>query len=887
MPVNNSISIFVASSFEVHNTRVAIGDCIRKLNDKYEGDGIRVRLNCWEDYKPEYVGERKQNEYNRDLVLTSQILIGLFKTRCGGYTQEEVKLGIKHLGTENVHCFYETDGDIKSLTGDVANFFYENSINAEPYCSIDDICIKVTALVECYINKHCCKERMRIADRYISTIYATIPFDLKYYVPEIGNIVRQLDLICENNFQIRCKLSTLHTPSKIIESDYYIGIFDKEFSDYDLYELQQANMARTYGRMNALAIYEKPGANSDVKQIMNEWGHFPIRLDHLDVLRLKTLIYLLSNIKNIGFVSLATNNNIEFKDNCIMCCNSYIGDFNALNTLKEGLFSDEINKWNDVQARLCLLEKEANGQILNNPTSKYLQLSQEKKNLEQQLKKFFTLAVDFLLKETECTIKENQRLRELYITGKFKTVINEIDTKSIAKSAIKDISIIGDRRDSINAKLERIEIKIKSLISVLISGEQSYSDLDTLYNSLDDKLAIQENAYLHRIVSETDIIATLKQYISVVDTWSDCTFQKEDPLYEKIVKYAETGKVSTIEIENIRGNYANSLSRNCRLEEASMQYEIAIKNILALRDSSRNARKSVCQIYLNYISCFDEFYDGSHLDVLNRWKSLVEEYAHEDKSFNIELLNVYIKEIHHLPLCSNVDNHLVKTLETLVRTIVEGNAFYDEREQHNLLHNIIVLACFYIDRFEQNPQLCTLKAINFLDIATDICRHHQKSSPNEATSYRAQINHNRAFLYTHNYDWRTAEQYYTKAYKEREELCNILHNEDSKSNLAETAVNISDCMLHLKRYDDSIKYAIKSVELYGSLLQPEYEHTYMNFYKAKQMLGSIYVRLSHKKEEGLNILEECWKWAQEHPNNSYQETFEDISYKILKANGRV
>ena len=88
--MKNTVTVFVASSFEVHNARVAIGNRIRQLNDKYEVSGIRVRLNCWEDYKPEYTGERKQDEYNRDLVLTSQILIGLFKTRCGDYTQEEV-----------------------------------------------------------------------------------------------------------------------------------------------------------------------------------------------------------------------------------------------------------------------------------------------------------------------------------------------------------------------------------------------------------------------------------------------------------------------------------------------------------------------------------------------------------------------------------------------------------------------------------------------------------------------------------------------------------------------------------------------------------------------------------------------------------------------------
>ena len=40
--MKNTVTVFVASSFEVHNARVAIGNRIRQLNDKYEVSGIRV-----------------------------------------------------------------------------------------------------------------------------------------------------------------------------------------------------------------------------------------------------------------------------------------------------------------------------------------------------------------------------------------------------------------------------------------------------------------------------------------------------------------------------------------------------------------------------------------------------------------------------------------------------------------------------------------------------------------------------------------------------------------------------------------------------------------------------------------------------------------------------
>ena len=883
----NTVTIFIASSFEVHNARVAIGDCLRLLNDRYEESGIRVNLHCWEDYKPEYTGERKQDEYNHDLVQTSQILIGLFKTRCGDYTQEEVKLGLSTLGRCNVHCFYEIDNIIKGPSSEVVNFFCENVIKAIPYDSVEDICAKVTFIVEEYIAENCTKALVPSSYNTISNIYLTIPTDLRLYAPEVGNIIRQLDMICENNFRLRCKLSPLKAPSNIMDCDYYITIYDKEFSDNDRYELERANQARTYGKMDSLAIYEIPGADCNIKQKLAEWGHFPVRLDHLDVLRFRTLIYLVSHIMNFDFYSLGAYDFIELKGNRIMCSNHYIGDFNVLSTLKDGLFTTEINKWNDVHNTLCLLEKESNGEIFNNPTSEYLWLSKEKKEIEQQLKKYFALTVDFLLKETECIIKENQRLRELYNAGKYNSVIKEVDTKAVAEAAVKDISIIGDRKKSVDVKLERIEIKIKSLMSVLMSGEQIPDALSSLYRSFDDMLSVQESAYLHRIVTATDIIATLHKYISAIDTWGACRFLQEDFFYKKLVEYADKGGITTLEVERIRGNYANSLSRDCKYKEAIAQYETAIKNILALNDNSRNARKSVSQIYLNYISCFDEFYDGTHSDILSKWKHLVEQFAKEDDYFNIELINVYVKEMQHLPYTSSIENALVLHLAQMIEGAYPHYIFFDEQEQHNMLYNVIVLACHYIDRFEQNKTLCTQKALSYLDIAQALFEIYKKQAPLEGIIYSSMIAHNRGFLLAKNKNFSEALLHYQKAYKKREQLCGIYGNEELKSNLAETAVNFSDCLLQLGRYDEAIDIAKKSVELYSVLLQPEYEHTYMNLYKAKQMLGSIYERLPHKKEEGLKLLEECWVWASNNKDNTYTDVFKAISLYLLRKNGRI
>jgi len=88
-----TVNIFVASSFELRRWREAIGAYIRSLSDEYEPKGFRIKLSCWEDYHPEFTGTRKQTEYNADLVKPCNIFFALFWERCGGYTQEEIKVG--------------------------------------------------------------------------------------------------------------------------------------------------------------------------------------------------------------------------------------------------------------------------------------------------------------------------------------------------------------------------------------------------------------------------------------------------------------------------------------------------------------------------------------------------------------------------------------------------------------------------------------------------------------------------------------------------------------------------------------------------------------------------------------------------------------------------
>ena len=83
-----TIKIFLASSEELDNDRIAFGNLVRRLDDMYERRGIRIKLFEWEDYDSAFNDRRKQDEYN-DYVRNSDIFLALFHKKAGKFTLEE------------------------------------------------------------------------------------------------------------------------------------------------------------------------------------------------------------------------------------------------------------------------------------------------------------------------------------------------------------------------------------------------------------------------------------------------------------------------------------------------------------------------------------------------------------------------------------------------------------------------------------------------------------------------------------------------------------------------------------------------------------------------------------------------------------------------------
>ena len=91
-----TIKVFLASSEELGQERLEIGDLFSHINTIFNRRGIHLEVSKWE-YLDESMGPlRKQDEYNRE-IKTCDICMVLYWTRIGEYTNEELETAYTEL----------------------------------------------------------------------------------------------------------------------------------------------------------------------------------------------------------------------------------------------------------------------------------------------------------------------------------------------------------------------------------------------------------------------------------------------------------------------------------------------------------------------------------------------------------------------------------------------------------------------------------------------------------------------------------------------------------------------------------------------------------------------------------------------------------------------
>lgn len=297
----NTISIFLASSSELSRERQYIGNRVRIMNEEWEQRGIRIILNIWEDYAPEFTGERKQTDYDLNLVDKSDIVFGMFRKICGKYSQEEVLRGYKN-NPATLHCYKLPSNDDSAVRA----FERTIGIAMEEAVDIEDIWQRIQKTTEEYITAHH-PAPTAFPTQKKERIYATLGEDLRMEEDALGNMIRGLDDLAERQIGIRCSMLPLMNNKRIGESDYYLALLNDVLDAHSRDEFLAAYHGLTRKKHpSAMAPFQKKGGkvtdydtDNEITSLMYQPGKefFPIEYESLDTIKMTLLVHLLRKSK--------------------------------------------------------------------------------------------------------------------------------------------------------------------------------------------------------------------------------------------------------------------------------------------------------------------------------------------------------------------------------------------------------------------------------------------------------------------------------------------------------------------------------------------------------------------------------------------------------------
>lgn len=536
----SDIRLFIASSFDTEHERTVIGDTVRRLNDRYESQGWRIRLLCWEDYEPAYRGLRKQSEYNEDLIRNSDLFIAMFRANCGQFTQEEVKVWIDELHRTPV-VLNIIDATVNK--SNVNTFLKGYNLVGVDVADDGAIIAQVGTLVSDYISAHPLPATSKTTVP-AKEIYATIPDDRSFERAPFGNLVRSVDDLAERTFHCRCRL-TMGEKAKIPSSDYYAAILKDSVNTAEESEILTAINNRKTGPKPDVVLYYNYGD---------------------------------AVCTNHPKISAAINGNGIFNEPFDSLCRV---KYNLIRWLhQQSILSVKLKAGIDIQ----------NGWFVffNMPVIPLTMLGITTDSLTQQLEQLFrqfTFAV-------------------LGVNTQVTSSSGDIDLDALDAQMERDLIISGVIQDVENEILKRREECLQQVtdnINTLLSGVIDDSNIGRLTALIDKKEELQLKLFAEPgelLRTQMLMIQVSDTYPRQFAT----TGRDADAQYLKVAQTADNYGVKEPTVEMMRMNYANYLHRQNRNTEAMAFYQTAMANIESLDDNSELLRNYIMHLYVTYIN---------------------------------------------------------------------------------------------------------------------------------------------------------------------------------------------------------------------------------------------------------------------------------------------
>lgn len=829
----SDIRLFIASSFDTEHERTVIGDTVRRLNDRYESQGWRIRLLCWEDYEPAYRGLRKQSEYNEDLIRNSDLFIAMFRANCGQFTQEEVKVWIDELHRTPV-VLNIIDATVNK--SNVNTFLKGYNLVGVDVADDGAIIAQVGTLVSDYISAHPLSATSKTTVP-AKEIYATIPDDRSFERAPFGNLVRSVDDLAERTFHCRCRL-TMGEKAKIPSSDYYAAILKDSVNTAEESEILTAINNRKTGPKPDVVLYYNYGD---------------------------------AVCTNHPKISAAINGNGIFNEPFDSLCRV---KYNLIRWLhQQSILSVKLKAGIDIQ----------NGWFVffNMPVIPLIMLGITTDSLTQQLEQLFrqfTFAV-------------------LGVNTQVTSSSGDIDLDALDAQMERDLIISGVIQDVENEILKRREEWLQLVtdnINTLLSGVIDDSNIGRLTALIDKKEELQlklsaEPGELLR--TQMLMIQVSDTYPRQFAT----TGRDADAQYLKVAQTADNYGLKDPTVEMMRMNYANYLHRQNRNTEAIAFYQTAMANIESLDDNSELLRNYIMHLYVTYIN-FVSFL-GENERAHDAIQRLIQKEIAWEKDGLTEAETIANKsqilacQLRIRPLQGDVAgllNHSMTTYQMACELSAES---FDRSVRTDVFCDLP--NCIAATTIDAQPYLKMAddKVKHNIDIflGNVVAYAEQHKDDYSCVLYQSEAYHNWAFYYSNlKGEQPVAREKCEKALSLRRRLYDTTHNTSHLYEIAQsllllgaTYVNDIDGSLNESDFQTALQYADECLSLYESLNTEHYLEQETRVHQAVQLKGSI-LYYGGRKEDGLAHLKKAWEWNLSHPGNSYAPHFIGVAGEILK-----
>ena len=875
-----TIKIFLGSSFKVRAERVAIGDAMRKLSEKWEEKlGVRIKLLVWEDFCTEYSGLSKQEEYNQKLVAESDIATFLFKDKIGSYTLREMECALKQ-NSNKVVCFCLSD-----VSEEVLVQLRDKNLEFIPYTSVSDYIDQLEMIFPSFLSE---VQDIPQTPWLTKRFSVTIPEDLSGEREEFGNMMRSLDDIVEANCNMRCSV----LPYNHLESvNHYVALLNNQLTDDERNDLLHTfEYQPTHKTLEAISIFVKKGEKDTVKDgmgkkalmgniltndsqtadFLKEREAFPTSYREMDTIKLYLLLWFLHQRQ----VALKPDDDLfSIQDKTIL--------FKKLPIASTEAIDDD-----HFHLRLELIE--------------------------QEYRKLKNLSFSSSNSDIDKIYNEIGRIRHSLIALLYQNlktalipqissvdVAQKIDSKAISEQVENESVILNHLQNDFVDKWERNANLLASRCEYIRKHFKNNSELQDLLQVVKDWRRITYKIYKSDETKYQQVLDALFYQVGINDTYLNCI---DNDLYKEIIDFADKVDVDNLQIENMRFNYANGLSRAGNHQEAKVFYEEAIRRVKSFDMQSFAERRSLTHFYT---TLFHEYFELTpHGDEASRtlqtFGNQVKAWMQEDRDTYIVdyacYLSAYLKNIPIKEENRQLLNEAEAILDELETKMMPSDEYY--RDVPCYLLNMI--AVYYVDRINE----CSLtneeyeryfhQAIKYSLRQIRDCGRMMQYDNCSALIMMSSAYHQIGFAYAfHLRDWRKSYKSYLRALQIRNRLVHIVPS--SECLVAETSVNMGALLLQLYRANmlqkklktELVFWADKALHIYQEHLSFGSVGSELRLCQAKLLKGTSICALAENHEEGYDMEEGkslvrgCWSWHLRHPNTDYASTFIQECIPIL------